>query len=305
MHRSLIRLPCPLPLVLLPFDAGSRPPSNSGHLIPPDPSFKLYPDGCEHEEGLGNVSSAHAITASLLRRWCWFFVSSSQLSLQDLQYTQPTLSFIPSERPSQLCSIIDLTFNTFNKFNPIVKMKFSAVLVSALAAVVSAAPATKKAEPRASVDAALFNNFAFNSQDLQYLSAINSLDFNVLQQLATVNGLNLNNFSGLFSNNAFDINSLIQLQQVQNLIQLQQLGVLGGFDLSSFALNQVNLGLINNIGGVDLGQFVDAALIPQIQTIIQQQNHPEEAGQPQATPGNRIWAWALQNPRHRSSADTR
>lgn len=151
-------------------------------------------------------------------------------------------------------------------------MKFSAVLVSALAAVVSAAPATKKAEPRASVDAALFNNFAFNSQDLQYLSAINSLDFNVLQQLATVNGLNLNNFSGLFSNNAFDINSLIQLQQVQNLIQLQQLGVLGGFDLSSFALNQVNLGLINNIGGVDLGQFVDAALIPQIQTIIQQQS---------------------------------
>ncbi|KAF3024268.1 hypothetical protein E8E14_012997 [Neopestalotiopsis sp. 37M] len=149
-------------------------------------------------------------------------------------------------------------------------MKFSAVLVSALAAVASAAPA-KKEEPRASIDASLFNNFAFNSQDLQYLSVVNSLDFNVLQQLATVNGLNLNNFSGLFSNNAFDINSLIQLQQIQNLIQLQQLGVLGGFDLSSFALNQVNLGLINNIGGVDLGQFIDASLVPQIQTIIQQQ----------------------------------
>ncbi|KAH6659672.1 hypothetical protein BKA67DRAFT_24445 [Truncatella angustata] len=148
-------------------------------------------------------------------------------------------------------------------------MKFAAVIVSALAAVAYAAPA-KKEETRAVVDASLFNNFAFNSQDLQYLSVINSLDFQVLQQLASVNNLNLNGFSSLFSNQAFDVNGLLQLQQIQNLIQLQQLGVLGGFDLSTLALSQVNLGLINNIGGVDLTKFVNAALLPQIQTIIQQ-----------------------------------
>jgi hypothetical protein len=150
-------------------------------------------------------------------------------------------------------------------------MKFSAVLISALAAVASAAP-TKQAEPRGSIDASLFNNFQFNSQDLSYLSVINSLDFQVLQQLATVNNLNLNNFASLFSNNAFNLNSIIQLQQIQSLIQLQQIGVLGGFDLSNFGLSQVNLGIINNIGSVDLTQFIDASLVPQIQTIIQQQS---------------------------------
>lgn len=153
-------------------------------------------------------------------------------------------------------------------------MKFSAVIVSALAAVASAAPARQE-EPRAVIDASLFNNFAFNSQDFQYLSVINSLDFNVLQQLASVNKLNLGGFQNLFQQNAFDITGLLQLQQIQNLIQLQQLGVLGGFDLSTLALNQVNFGLINNLGGINLTQFIDAALIPQIQTIIQQKcEHP-------------------------------
>lgn len=150
-------------------------------------------------------------------------------------------------------------------------MKFSTVIVSALAAVASAAPA-KKEEPRAAFDASLFNNFAFQSQDLAYLSALNSLDFNAIQQLIAVNNLNAGSFSGLFSNNVFDVNSILQLQQIQSLIQLQQIGVLGGFDLSSFALNSVNLGLINSVGGVDLTQFIDASLAPQLETVIQQQS---------------------------------
>ncbi|KAK6081042.1 hypothetical protein SCUP515_03184 [Seiridium cupressi] len=149
-------------------------------------------------------------------------------------------------------------------------MQFSTILISALAAVASAAPARKE-EPRAAFNAADFNNFAFNSIDLGYLGVVNSLDFQILQQLSTSNNLNIGGFAGLFSNGAFDINSLLQFQQIQNIIQLQQLGVLGGFDLSTLNLNQVKFGVINAIGGVDLTQFIDASLAPQIQTIVQQQ----------------------------------
>jgi hypothetical protein len=148
-------------------------------------------------------------------------------------------------------------------------MKFTTVLVSALAAVVSAAPA-KKESPRGVLDVAAFNNFGFNSVNLQYLGVINSLDFNVLQSLASVNNFDLNGFQNLFSGNSFNVQALLQLQQLQMVIQLQQLGILGGFDLSSLALNSVNLGLINTVGSVDLTQFIDASLAPQIQTIIQQ-----------------------------------
>ncbi|KAI1853237.1 hypothetical protein JX265_000264 [Neoarthrinium moseri] len=149
-------------------------------------------------------------------------------------------------------------------------MKFSTAIVSALAAVVSAAP-TKEVAPRGIFDASQFNNFQFNNLDLNYLSVVNGLDFNILQQLASVNNFNINGFQNVFAGNVFDINALLQLQQIQQLIQLQQLGVLGGFDLSTLALNNVNFGLINAVGGIDLTQFIDSSLIPQIQTIVQQQ----------------------------------
>ncbi|KAI0132260.1 hypothetical protein BJ170DRAFT_238450 [Xylariales sp. AK1849] len=148
-------------------------------------------------------------------------------------------------------------------------MKFSTVIVSALAAVVSAAPA-KKAEPRANVDISQFNNFNFNSVNFNYLSVINSLDFQVLEQLAQVNNFNIGGFQSLFSGNSFNVEQLLQLQQIQMLIQLEQLGVLGGFDLGSLQLNNLNFGLINSIGGIDLSQFIDSSLTPQIQAVIQQ-----------------------------------
>lgn len=148
-------------------------------------------------------------------------------------------------------------------------MKFTTVLVSALAGIASAAP-TKQESPRGVVDVAAFNNFGFNSVDLQYLGVINSLNFGALQSLSSVNNFDLSGFQSLFNNNAFNVQSLLQLQQAQMLIQLQQLGILGGFDLSALSLNSLNFGVINAVGGVDLSQFIDAALAPQIQTIIQQ-----------------------------------
>lgn len=151
-------------------------------------------------------------------------------------------------------------------------MKFSTIFVSAFAALASAAPATRATsdvEPR-TFDASSLNNFAFNSLDFGYLSAINSIDFNLLAQLASVNGLNLNGFSNVFSNNVFDLNTLLQLQQIQMLVQLQSLGVLSGFQLNTLVLSPLNLGLINSIGGINLGQFVDQSLVTQLQGVVSQ-----------------------------------
>jgi hypothetical protein len=147
-------------------------------------------------------------------------------------------------------------------------MKFSTVIVSAFAALASAAPAKRSNN---SFDASQFNNFQFSNVNNGYLGSINSLDFAILEQLSQVNNFNLNGFENLFSSNQFDLNSILQLQQLQMVIQLEQLGVLGGFDLSSLSLNNLNFGLIqNNVGGLDLSQFIDSSIAPQIATIVSQ-----------------------------------
>ncbi|KAI1415745.1 hypothetical protein F5Y13DRAFT_135843 [Hypoxylon sp. FL1857] len=148
-------------------------------------------------------------------------------------------------------------------------MKPTPMLVSALAAVASAAPTTT-AEKRTAVDLGAFNNFGFANQDLQYLLAINDFNLQAFAQLAAFNNLNIGGFQSLFVNNAFDINSLLQLQQIALLSELGGLGVFSNFDLSSLQLNVFDLGLIGGIGGFDVSSLVDQSLVPQIQTIIQQ-----------------------------------
>lgn len=149
-------------------------------------------------------------------------------------------------------------------------MKASTIFVSALAAVASAAPTTTTMEKRTGVDLNAFNQFGFANQNLQYFNAINGFNLQAFEQLAAFNNLNILGFQGLFSNNVFDINALLQLQQVALLSQLGGLGVFGNFDLSTIQLGGLNLGVVNAIGGFDIGSLIDASLQPQIQSIIQQ-----------------------------------
>ncbi|KAI1393960.1 uncharacterized protein F4822DRAFT_31850 [Hypoxylon trugodes] len=149
-------------------------------------------------------------------------------------------------------------------------MKFSTIFVGALAAVASAAPTSTATEKRASVDIAAFNNFGFANQDLQYLLAINGFNLQAFAQLAAFNNLNIGGFQSLFSNNVFDVNALLQLQQIALLSQLGGLGIFGNFDLGALQLNVFDLGLIGGVGGFDISSIIDQALVPQIQTVIQQ-----------------------------------
>ncbi|KAF3767899.1 hypothetical protein M406DRAFT_70005 [Cryphonectria parasitica EP155] len=148
-------------------------------------------------------------------------------------------------------------------------MKFSTILASTLAAAastVTAAPATK----RGTFDASGLNNLAFNSLDVGYLNVINSVDLALLQQLAVNNNLNAAAFANVFTSGVFNLNAVLQLQQLQVLLQLGQLGVFNTFDLSTLNLELLQLGLIGNVGSFDLSTLIDASVVPQITTIVQQ-----------------------------------
>ncbi|KAI0537591.1 hypothetical protein GGR58DRAFT_342785 [Xylaria digitata] len=149
-------------------------------------------------------------------------------------------------------------------------MKASTIFVSALAAVASAAPTTAATEKRSAVDLAAFNQFGFANQNLQYFNAINAFNLQAFEQLAAFNNLNILGFQGLFNNNVFDINALLQLQQVALLSQLGGLGIFGNFDLSTLNLAGLNFGVIDSIGGFDIGSLIDASLRPQLASVIQQ-----------------------------------
>jgi len=150
-------------------------------------------------------------------------------------------------------------------------MKFSSIIVGALAAVTSAAPVEK----RSSAD---FNNLSglgfnsFNAQEFQYLGLINSLSFgSSLAQLSQVNGFNANQFSNVFDSSQFNVQSLLEFQQLAMLIQLEQLGAFNNLDLSGLVFNQLQSGLLNNdVFGLDLGSVINQAVIPQITTIVSQ-----------------------------------
>lgn len=155
-------------------------------------------------------------------------------------------------------------------------MKASTVIVSALATLVAAAPTEKKVEQRG------FNDFlggqqfgGFQSTNIDYLFGLNNgvNNFGILQQLALQQNLGLNQFDGLFNvnNQVLDLNSLLLLQQLSDLSAIANLGVFGGFDLGQLNLqnNLLNTGLLN-LGGANLGQFIQPNVVTQVQTIASQ-----------------------------------
>lgn len=156
-------------------------------------------------------------------------------------------------------------------------MKPVSLLVSALAATVAAAPAKTEERGLAAINAgfggldlSLLNGLNFANDNFAYLLGINALDLNQLLLLSQVNNFGLDGFGGLFNANVFDIQALLQLQQLATLLQFQSLGLFNGFDLSTLALAQLNLGLLNNVGLLDLSQFIDANSVGQISAIARQ-----------------------------------
>ncbi|KAK4103680.1 hypothetical protein N658DRAFT_484567 [Parathielavia hyrcaniae] len=155
-------------------------------------------------------------------------------------------------------------------------MKPVTILVSALATLAAAAPAapvTDLEERSFAFDVNAFNSFkSFSQVDLNYLLNINALQGQLdhLGNLASVNNLNIAQFQPLFQHQAFDISALLQLQSLHTFLQIHQLGVLSGFDLASLQLQHVNLGLLNNVGVLDLQQFISPGVVGQVQTVASQ-----------------------------------
>jgi hypothetical protein len=156
-------------------------------------------------------------------------------------------------------------------------MKPVTFIISALATLAIAAPAAPAA-PATDLEARSFqfdiNAFnglkSFNQVNLNYLLNINSLQLGLLGNLANVNNLNILQFQGLFQQQTFDLQALLQLQSLHTFLQIHQLGVLGGFDLASLQLQQLNLGLLNNVGVLDLQQFISPNVVGQVQTVASQ-----------------------------------
>ncbi|KAF9870308.1 hypothetical protein CkaCkLH20_12155 [Colletotrichum karsti] len=149
-------------------------------------------------------------------------------------------------------------------------MRFSTILASTFAVFAAAAP-TSTNEPRANVDLGRLNNLqGFKNLDLNYVLALNGLNLQGLAQLGQVNNLNLQAFQGLFAAQNFDLNALLQLQQLQTVLAIQQQGVFNNVNLANLNLGGLNLGLIQGVGQLNLGQFIDQAVIPQITQIVQQ-----------------------------------
>ncbi|KAK0637315.1 hypothetical protein B0T17DRAFT_106405 [Bombardia bombarda] len=146
-------------------------------------------------------------------------------------------------------------------------MKASTIFASLFATLAVAAPTEK----RASFDLTSLNNLnGFNQVNLNYLLNINSLNLAGLNNLGQFNNFDILGFQGLFQAQQFDLQAILQLQQLQMLLQFQQLGLFNGFDLSGLALQQLQLGLINPVGGVDLAQFIPQNVVTQVQTVASQ-----------------------------------
>ncbi|KAK8010402.1 hypothetical protein PG990_009367 [Apiospora arundinis] len=169
-------------------------------------------------------------------------------------------------------------------------MQFSTLFVTALAAVAYAAPAEKRENKDENKDAAKqqqdaaakqqqdaakqqeqlnkLNQGKFGNLDLAYLSVVNNIDLNALAGLGAQQNLNLGAFANIFNQQAFDLNTLLQVQQLVQLQQLQQLGLLGGVNLAALQLQSLNLGVINNLGGINLQQFINAGVKNQVQAVV-------------------------------------
>jgi hypothetical protein len=157
-------------------------------------------------------------------------------------------------------------------------MKFSTILSGLVAAVatVTAAPATgaravettpNPLSTRNVFDASRLNGLQFNQIDLRYLQGLNAFDLQLFQNLQIQNNLDVLIFENLFNAQVFDINALLQLQTLHTLLLVGQTGVFGALDIGGLQLNNLNLGLINGLAGVDLVQFIDASFSNQIQVV--------------------------------------
>lgn len=111
---------------------------------------------------------------------------------------------------------------------------------------------------------------AFGQVDLNYLLKVNELNLVKLQTLSIKNKFDINVFSDLFAADEFSIKSLLELQQLSTMLAIAETGIFDQFELSSLQLGNLNLGLIDGIGGLDLTQFIDAATRPKITVIAKQ-----------------------------------
>lgn len=152
----------------------------------------------------------------------------------------------------------------------------ASIILGAMAAVATAAPTTKVESRNNNLDFSNFgdfsniNDFQFFNQDLQYLSLVNSLDFNVLAQLSAVNNLDVFQFGGLFQNDVFDLASALQFQQISQLVQLGSLGAFNSLDLSGLLFNQLNFGVLGaDVFNFNLGGLINQAVIPQVVAVVQ------------------------------------
>lgn len=151
-------------------------------------------------------------------------------------------------------------------------MKFSTLLAGAFASIALAAP-SRRAQNGTSVDAAALNGLVFAQLDLNYLLGVNTLDLTLFQQLALTNNLDILAFQDAFNSDTFDVASLLRFQQLSTLLAIAGTGALTSFDLTGLPLGDINLQLIAGIASVDLTQFVEVALVPQITVISQQGTH--------------------------------
>lgn len=148
-------------------------------------------------------------------------------------------------------------------------MKTTSILIGAFAAVVATAAPASDVTARSSFDLSQLNNLNFQNQNFQYLNVVNSLDLQLLSQLGSVNNFNILSFQNLFQQSQFNLQSLLEFQQLQMVLQLAQLGLFNGFDLSSLNFNNVNFGLINGVSSFDVNSLIDQSLAPQITQVIQ------------------------------------
>lgn len=144
-------------------------------------------------------------------------------------------------------------------------MKFS--IFATLAATVAALPSTSPNEKRTGIDAGKLNQLLCKQTDLNYLLGVNKIDLGLFQKIGIHNHFDVLQFQSLFTTQTFDIVSLLRMQQLHTLLVVAQTGVFNNFDLATLQLGSLDLALINNIGGIGLSQFIDVAVVPQIQTI--------------------------------------
>lgn len=148
-------------------------------------------------------------------------------------------------------------------------MKFSTVFSVAFAVMASAAPASCP-DKRLAIDADQLNGLTFNQVDLNYLLNINAIDLTLFQKLGLKNNLDVLVFKDLFNADTFSLGQLLQFQQLNTLLAVAGAGVFDKFDLSRLELGGLKLGLIAEIGDIELTQFIKEASNPQIQKIAKQ-----------------------------------